>query len=100
MSRSGLKFLAVLLSVLIAAVLFAGLDDLPRGIRTQIDTERVTLASAQKQLQAAQADVAGDFNSEPDLFRAVPASAQWTAALAAQSATLQSAAQDMAELTR
>ena len=60
MSRSGLKFLAILLGVLIVAVLFAGLDDLPRTVRAQIDTERATLASAQKQLDAAQAEVAND----------------------------------------
>jgi hypothetical protein len=100
MSRSGLKFLAVLLSVLIVAVLFAGLDDLPRGVRAQIDSERATLVSAQKQLDATEAEVSQDLTQEPDLFRAVPASAQWAATLELQRTALQSAAGEMAELTR
>jgi hypothetical protein len=100
MSRSGLKFFAVLLSVLIVVVLFAGLDDLPRGVRAQIDSERATLVSAQKQVDATEAEVSQDLTQEPDLFRAVPASAQWAATLALQKSALQSAAQDMAELTR
>jgi len=36
MSRSTLRFLAVVLTVLIAVVLFAGLDTLPRGVRAQM----------------------------------------------------------------
>jgi hypothetical protein len=100
MSRSGLKFLAVLLSVLIVAVLFAGLDDLPRGVRQQIDSERTALLSAQTQVRTAAGEVAGDLQREPDLFHAVPASAQWTGTLDRQTSTLQSAAQDIAELTR
>jgi hypothetical protein len=100
MSRSGLKFLAVLLSVLIVAVLFAGLDDLPRGVRSQIDSERATLASAQKQLDATAAEVAGDLQQEPELFRTVPESAQWTATLEQKRSTLLLAGQEMAELTR
>jgi hypothetical protein len=100
MSRSGLKFLAVLLSVLIVAVLFAGLDDLPRTVRAQIDTERATLVSAQKQLDAVDSEVSGDLVQEPDLFRAIPASAGWAAALAQQKTALQSASQEIAELTR
>ena len=46
MSRSTLKFLAVLLAVLIVAVLFSGLDNLPREVRAQISTERKALAEA------------------------------------------------------
>jgi hypothetical protein len=99
MSRSGLKFLAVLLSVLIVAVLFAGLDNLPRSVRAQIDSERATLTSAEKQLDATEAEVTRDLQQEPDLFRSVRASAQWAATLGQQKAALQSAAQDVAELT-
>jgi hypothetical protein len=99
MSRSGLKFLAVLLSVLIVAVLFAGFDDLPRTVRAQIDAERATLVSAQKQLDATAADVARDLRQEPDLFRAVPASAQWAATLDRQKAALHTAYEDMAALS-
>jgi hypothetical protein len=98
MSRSGLKFLAVLLSVLIVGVLFAGLDDLPRGVRSQIVAERAALASAHRDLDATSAAVAGDVAGEPELFRTVPASDQWAAALAGQKTTLESAAADMTAL--
>ena len=98
MSRSGLKFLAILLGVLIVAVLFAGLDDLPRGVRAQIDAERATLASARQEVNTTSAAVAGDLAAEPDLFRAVPASGQWAATLAGQKAMLDSAAADMTAL--
>ncbi|HMD71447.1 MAG TPA: hypothetical protein VKF41_08890 [Bryobacteraceae bacterium] len=98
MSRSGLKFLAVLLSVLIVAVLFAGLDDLPRSVRAQIDSERVALTSAQKDLNTTAAAVAGDLAAEPDLFRTVPASGQWAATLAGQKSVMESAAADMTAL--
>jgi hypothetical protein len=90
----------VLLSVLIVAVLFAGLDDLPRSVRARIDAERATLASARQQLNAASAEVAGDLAAEPELFRTVPASGQWAATLAQRNATLDAAAADMAVLTR
>ncbi len=98
MSRSGLKFLAVLLSVLIVAVLFAGLDDLPRGVHAQIDTERAALASAQQAVDTAASAVAGDLAAEPELFRSIPASGQWTAALAGRRTMLEAAAADMTAL--
>ena len=40
MSKQSLRFLAVLLTVGIVVVLFAGLDGLPRDIKTQIAAER------------------------------------------------------------
>ena len=73
MSRGTLKFLAVLLSVLIVCVLVAGLDNLPRGVRAQIDSERAALKAAQNRFRAAQADVGRDLESEAALYRAVPA---------------------------
>jgi len=98
MSRSGLKFLAVLLSVLIVTVLFAGLDDLPRSVRAQIATDRAALASAEKDFNWTAGAVAGNLSSEPDLFRAVPASAHWRADMARQKGALDAASQDMAAL--
>ena len=67
MSRSTLRFLAVVLTVLIVVVLFAGLDALPRGVRAQIDGDRAALASAQTQLRSAQDEVARESQAEPDL---------------------------------
>jgi hypothetical protein len=100
MSRSGLKFTAVLLSLLIVTVLFAGLDNLPRGLRKQIDSERATLASAQSQLQAARAEVGRDLQSEAALFAGIPASRQWPARFDKAGALFQSAARDMETLSR
>ena len=57
MSKSSLRFLAVLLTVGIIVVLFAGLDGLPRDVKAQIAAERKSFAAAQSQLQSAQADV-------------------------------------------
>jgi len=100
MSRSGLKFLAVLLSVSIVAVLFAGLDDLPRGLRAQIAPERAELAAAQQKLDAINTEVAGDLKAEPELFDSIAPSQQWPKMLGRERTTLQAAATDMAELTK
>ena len=54
MSRSSLKFLAVVLSVLILVVVLAGFDNLPRDLRKQVDAERSQLASAQTGIRSAQ----------------------------------------------
>src|ERR1035437_10276976 len=78
MSRSTLRFLAVVLTVLIAIVLLAGLDTLPRSVREQIDGDRAALAAAQTQLRAAQSEVDRDSQAEPDLFRAVSVTGHWT----------------------
>jgi hypothetical protein len=100
MSRSTLRFLAVLLTVLIVVVLFAGLDALPREVRAQIDGDRAALASAQTQLRSAQDEVARESQAEPDLFRAVSATAHWTDHFAEAARWMQDAGRDMAELGR
>ncbi len=98
MSRSGLKFLAILLSVSIVAVLFAGLDDLPRGLRDQIAPERAALAAAQQKLDSINNEVSGDLQSEPALFRSIPPSREWPVMIGHERATLQTASAEMAEL--
>ena len=100
MSRSTLKFLAVLLSVLIVAVVFSGLDNLPREVRAQIKTERAALSDAQSTLRSEKDAVTRQVAADPALFHAVQESAQWPAAFAAADATLQNAARDMDELNR
>ena len=82
MSRGTLKFLAGFLGILIVCVLLAGFDNLPRGVRAEIDSERRAFTDAQKQLQGSQAEVNRDLAAEADLFRAVPASQQWPGAWA------------------
>ena len=100
MSRSSLKFLAILLSVLIVAVLLSGLDDLPREVRAQIKTERAALATAQSQLHAEKDAVNRDVAADPALFHAITESAQWPSALSRDEAALADASRDMDELTR
>jgi hypothetical protein len=100
MSRSTLRFLAVVLTVLIVVVLFAGLDALPRGVRAQIDGDRAALASAQTQLRSAQDEIARESQAEPDLFRAVSATGHWSDHFGEAAGLLQYAAHDMDELAR
>ena len=100
MSRSTLKFLAVVLSLLIVIVLFAGLDNLPREVREQIASERTALASAQKQLAADKDTVARQVQNEAALFGAIASSRDWPAKFSIDQATLASAALDMNQLAQ
>jgi hypothetical protein len=99
MSRSTLRFFAVVLTTLIVIVLFAGLDALPRAVRAQIDGDRAALASAQTQLRTAQDEVARESQAEPDLFRAVSATGHWSDHFGEAAGWLHDAARDMDELS-
>jgi len=100
MSKPTLRLLAVLLTVAIVVVIFAGLDGLPREVRAQIGAERTALAAAQKQLSAAQDEVSRDLNTEPALFQAIPSSQQYTGRLTRAADVLRSAALKQEELDR
>ncbi|HEV2446737.1 MAG TPA: hypothetical protein VGS58_12475, partial [Candidatus Sulfopaludibacter sp.] len=100
MSRSKLKFLAVLLSVLIVAVLMSGLDNLPREVRAQVAGERKALAAAQSQLQSQKDEVTREVAADPALFQAVPESAEWPATFAQAESTIAGASRDMDELNK
>ena len=99
MSRNTLRLLAVLLSVLIVIVAFSAFDRLPGSVRAQIDSERAALASAEKQLTAAQQDVARQEQSHAALFHNLAASREWPSRFAQVSGALQSAGQQMNDLT-
>ncbi len=99
MSRSSLKFLAIFIGVLLVIVPFAGLDGLPRSLRTQVEQERTALASSQSQLRSAQDEVLGDLRSQSDLFQAVPASQTWPNDLSKALGDLQLASHDMDQLS-
>jgi len=94
MSRSGLKLSAIVLSLSIVAVLFAGLDNLPRSLRRQIDAQAASLASARTQLQSAEAQVNQQTQADPALFKDLPAAQQFPAQFAQSAALLDSAARD------
>jgi hypothetical protein len=98
MNRSGLKFLAVLLTVSIGVVLTAGLDNLPRDLRQQIDGERAALTSARAQVSGAKTAVAGDVESDGALFHSIPAAAQWPERFTQAESQIAAAERDMNEL--
>ena len=100
MNRSGLKFLAVLLTVSIGVVLTAGLDNLPRNLRQQVDSERAALAASQQQIAQAKSEVTGEVASDSALFHAIPAAIQYPAGLAKSESRLGDAQRDMDELSR
>jgi len=100
MSKPTLRLLAVMLTVGIIVVIFAGLDGLPRDLRAQIGTERTALAAAQKQLSAARYEVDGDLQSESALFQSIPASQQYADRFSRASDALRLAARKQDELDR
>jgi len=100
MSKPTLRLLAVFLTVAIVVVIFAGLDGLPREVRAQIGAERTALATAQKQLSAAQSDVNGQLSSESALFAAIPSSQQYPDRFSKAADTLRLAARKQDELDR
>ena len=99
MNRAGLKFIAALLGTFVVIVPFLGLDNLPRDLRKQIDSERTSVSASQKQVQSAQDEVLGDLRSEPDLFHGIEASRQWPDQLSKALGDIQYAARDVERLT-
>ena len=77
MNRAPLKFGIALLATLMAVLPFAGLDSLPRSLRSQIDAERSSLAAARNQVRSSTDAVTRDLAAEPDLFRGIAASSTW-----------------------
>ncbi len=100
MSKSTLRLLAVVLTVLIVIVAFNAFDHLPSSVRAQIDTQRAALAAAQKQLASAQQNVAREEQANASLFRDLAPAQQVPTRFSQVSAQLQSAGRQMDELTR
>src|SRR5689334_22188112 len=99
MQQPFLKFAAAILGTGLVVVPFLGLDSLPRDLRRQIDAERTALADTRREISKAQDEVARDLQSEPDLFRSIPASQQWPGALSGAAAGLQAATTDMEQIS-
>ena len=99
MQRPFLVFAAAILGTGLVVVPFLGLDGLPRDVKRQIAAERTALTQTERQVKNAQEEVTHDLQAEPDLFRSIPASKQWTGAFAEASADLQSASRDLEQLT-
>jgi hypothetical protein len=95
MSRSALRFLAVILTTAIIIVLVNALDHLPGSVRAQIDAERSALQSATAQLKTAQDTVVRETQGHAAFFDAIAASRQWPGELQKAAGGLQSAALDM-----
>src|ERR1043165_697293 len=99
MSKSTLRILAALLSAAIVAVLFAGLDNLPRDIRNHIAAERTAYAAAQKQLDSAKSDIARERSQDAALFAAIPSARGYDDRLSRSQSLLASASRDLDDLT-
>ena len=98
MSKSSLRVLAVLLTAAIIAILFAGLDGLPRDVKAQIAAEKKSYAAAQSQVQSAQSEVSRDLASDSALFGALPSAREYPDRLSRASGSLASASQSLTEL--
>ena len=98
MSRNALKVSAVVLGLAIVGVLFAGLDDLPRGLRREIVQERRALAESRAKLEAGRQDVARKVAAEPVLFRADGTDTALTRRLEAAGAMLAAVSGEMTRL--
>src|SRR5579875_767341 len=99
MSRNSLRLSAVLLTVLIVIVAFHAFDHLPSSVRAQIDAQRKALAAAQAQVAAAQQNITSQEQANAALFRDLAPARQVPARFGQVSGELQSAAQQMSELT-
>jgi hypothetical protein len=99
MQRPFLVFAAAVLGTGLVVVPFLGLDGLPRDVKRQIAAERTALTQTERQIKNAQEEVTHDLQAEPDLFRSIPASKQWTGAFAEANADLQSASRDLEQLS-
>jgi hypothetical protein len=100
MSKSNLRILAALLAAAIVAVLFAGLDSLPREIKTQIAGERTAYAAAQKQLESSKAEIDRERSQDAALFAAIPSARGYSDRLASGQSMLASAGRDLDDLAR
>lgn len=100
MSTGGLKFLAAVLTTGIVVTPFLGLDDLPRGLRNQIDAERRAYTESRSAFQRARGDVNRDLQSDPALFRARSMVTVFPERFGKAETALAAADRDMAELAR
>ncbi|HEY7391680.1 MAG TPA: hypothetical protein VH640_24405 [Bryobacteraceae bacterium] len=100
MSKNTLRLSAVVLTVLIVIVAFNAFDHLPGNVRAQIDSQRASLAAAQKQFAAAQQNVAREEQANASLFRDLAPAQQVPGRFSQVSTTLQSVSQQMDDLTR
>src|SRR5215471_14625019 len=100
MSKSSLRILAALLVAAIVAVLFAGLDSLPRDIKSQISTERTAYTNAQAQLDRSRSEIDRERSQEPALFAAIPSAQTYNSRLANGQSMLMAAGRDIDDLTR
>ncbi len=100
MNRSGLKFATVIVVAFMAVVPFLGFDDLPRQTRAAVSIANGPGGAVCRDtsLKHAKSEVAGELQSEAELFRTIPAARQWPATLDGAATTLQSAERDMQRL--
>lgn len=69
MNKRTLGVLAIILIALIAVVLFAGLDHLPRSLRSSVEAASTRVVTDRTQFNEARAAINGAIGKDPDLFR-------------------------------
>src|SRR5450432_4004070 len=100
MNRSQLRISAVVLTVLMVVVGANALDHLPGSLHTQIAAERAALVTAKKQVDTLRGQIAGEVQSDPGLFSALPFGAQWPDRFSQAESQLLSVSRDIEDLTR
>jgi hypothetical protein len=98
MNRRALGFLAILIIVLMAIVATAGLDNLPRHLRSRVNAASTQLQSDRSQFESNRVAVERAIVAEPDLFRTRAAS--WRERIRKAQAQLGEAETTMTSLRR
>ena len=100
MNRNQLRLSAVGLTVLMVIVGAKGLDHLPGEVRTGIGTERTAMAAAQTQLTGLRSQIAGEVQTEPELFQALKFGREWPDRFNRAEIELRAAARDLDDLNK
>ena len=86
--------------VCLSMALLASCGGLPRGLRSQIASDKVALQQTERQLQHSLQTVKDDIAHSPDLFRGTSVSTEWPARLQSARGALDRATNDLQQLDR
>jgi hypothetical protein len=100
LSRTRTRSGAVLFILISTSLLFTACNQLPRELRTQIETADNNLLQAEKDFQHTNAEVLDDIKRTPDLFTGTAVATEWPNALRAAKARLDAAERDRVQLQK
>ncbi len=86
--------------ILLTALLFNGCAQLPRELRSQIDSANERLLQAESDFRRTNAEVLDDLKRTPDLFNGTPVATAWPDSLRAAKSKLDAAERDRVELQK